>query len=81
MRKLHFTGAVNSREEAGGTKAAFTMTGDGMLNGNKFTADVHGGPLLNVDESRPYGFTADIRAGQTHVTAAATTAIAPAAYL
>ena len=43
--------------------------GDGALNGNKFTAAVHGGPLLNVDEAKPYAFTADIHAGQTHVTA------------
>jgi uncharacterized protein involved in outer membrane biogenesis len=69
VRRLHFTGTVNSREEAGGVKAAFTMTGDGTLNGNRFTADVHGGPLLNVDETVPYNFTADIHAGATHVTA------------
>jgi uncharacterized protein involved in outer membrane biogenesis len=69
VRKLHFAGTVNSSEESGGAKAAFTMTGDGTLNGNTFTADLHGGPLLNVDESRPYEFTADIHAGQTHVTA------------
>jgi uncharacterized protein involved in outer membrane biogenesis len=72
VRKLHFRGTVNSSEGApagGGAKAAFTMTGDGTLNGNRFTAAVQGGPLLHVDESRPYRFTADIHAGQTHVTA------------
>ena len=69
VRKLHFIGTINSSEEAGGRSAAFSMTGDGSLNGNKFTADVHGGPLLNVDESRPYDFTADIHAGETHVIA------------
>ena len=69
VRKLHFTGTVNSREEGGGAEAGFTMTGDGTLNGNAFTADLRGGPLLNVDESRPYHFTADVHAGKTHVTA------------
>jgi uncharacterized protein involved in outer membrane biogenesis len=69
VRKLHFTGTVNSSEQAGGRNAAFTLTGKGTLNGNVFTADVHGGPLLNVDESRPYDFTADLHAGLTHVLA------------
>jgi uncharacterized protein involved in outer membrane biogenesis len=71
VRKLHFAGTVNSSEQAGGgeRRAAFALTGKGTLNGNVFTADVQGGPLLNVDEGRPYDFTADIHAGATHVTA------------
>jgi uncharacterized protein involved in outer membrane biogenesis len=68
VRKLHFTGTVNSSEDAGGKNAAFTMAGDGTLNGNKFLANVKGGPLLNVDESNPYNFNADIHSGETHVT-------------
>ena len=66
VRKLHYTGTVNSSEEAGGKGAAFALLGDGTLNRNKFQADVKGGPLLNVDESKPYNFTADVRAGDTH---------------
>jgi uncharacterized protein involved in outer membrane biogenesis len=69
VRKLRFTGTINSSEEAGGRNAAFTLEGDGTLNGNIFTADVRGGPLLNIDESRPYLFDATIRAGDTHATA------------
>jgi uncharacterized protein involved in outer membrane biogenesis len=69
VRKLKFTGTINSQEEAGGRNAAFTLEGDGTLNGNIFTANVRGGPLLNVDESRPYEFDATLRAGQTHATA------------
>jgi uncharacterized protein involved in outer membrane biogenesis len=69
LRKLKFLGTVNSSEEAGGRKAAFSLKGDGTLNGNVFTADVKGGPLLNIDESRPYEFTAEVKAGATHVTA------------
>src|SRR6266702_3307310 len=72
VRKLHFTGTVTSEENSGGgsssngKRAAFTLTGDGTLNKSKFLADVKGGPLLNVDQSKPYDFTADVRAGETH---------------
>ena len=66
VRKLHFTGTVNSREELGSKVAAFTLLGDGTLNKNKFMANVTGGPLLNVDSSKPYNFNADVRAGETH---------------
>ena len=65
VRKLHFTGTVNSSEELGSKVAAFTLLGDGTLNKNKFMADVTGGPLLNVDSSNPYNFHADVRAGET----------------
>jgi len=66
VRKLRFTGTVSSQETVGGGRAAFSLLGDGTLNKNKFTANVKGGPLLNVDASRPYHFNADVRAGQTH---------------
>jgi uncharacterized protein involved in outer membrane biogenesis len=66
VRKLHFTGTVSSEENQNGGRAAFTLKGDGTLNQNKFLADVSGGPLLNVDESKPYKFAADVRAGATH---------------
>ncbi|HWC62098.1 MAG TPA: AsmA family protein, partial [Rhizomicrobium sp.] len=66
VRKLKFIGTISSQEYARGGGSAFALTGDGTLNANKFTADVHGGPLINVDESRPYAFTADITAGDTH---------------
>ncbi len=66
VRKMRFTGTVSSEETSHGGKAAFSLTGNGTLNRNKFVADVKGGPLLNVDASRPYHFTADVRAGQTH---------------
>ena len=66
VRKLHFTGTVTSEENRGGGRSAFTLNGDGTLNTNKFMADVAGGPLLNVDDSKPYDFNADIHAGETH---------------
>lgn len=45
------------------------MTGQGTLNGNKFLAEIHGGALLHVDETKPYDFTADIHSGATHIEA------------
>jgi hypothetical protein len=66
IRKLHFTGTVNSQENLGGKGGAFTLTGDGTLNLSKFLADVKGGPLIHVDQSKPYDFTADVKAGTTH---------------
>jgi uncharacterized protein involved in outer membrane biogenesis len=70
VRRLDFSGTVNSHEQSGGRHAAFVLTGRGTLNKSLFEADVRGGPLLNVDENRPYGFTAEIRAGKTHAQAA-----------
>jgi AsmA family protein len=66
VRKLHFTGTVTSEENRGGGRSAFTLNGDGTLNTNKFRADVAGGPLINVDSSKPYEFNADIHSGETH---------------
>jgi len=68
-RKMHFTGTVSSSESTTGQGRGFLLTGDGTLNEQKFTADVHGAPLLNVDQSKPYPFTMDVHAGYTHVTA------------
>ena len=68
-RKLSFVGTVSSHESANGRRAAFTLDGDGLLNGRKFTAAIHGGPLINVDTTKPYKFEADIHAGPTHVVA------------
>jgi uncharacterized protein involved in outer membrane biogenesis len=68
VRKLRFTGTVSSSERDGGRNGAFTLTGDGTLNARKFSADIRGGPLLNLDETKPYNFGADITAGNTHAT-------------
>jgi hypothetical protein len=57
---------VSSREAVGAAQAAFQLFGTGTLNGEIFQADVRGGPLIHVDETHPYAFTADVRAGATH---------------
>jgi uncharacterized protein involved in outer membrane biogenesis len=66
IRKLHFTGTVNTQETLGGRGGEFSLTGDGTLNLSKFLADVKGGPLIHVDKTKPYQFTADVKAGATH---------------
>jgi hypothetical protein len=67
VRRLKFRGTVSSQEKASGQGAGFHLEGDGTLNANKFVATMEGGPLLHVDESKPYGFNADIHSGATHV--------------
>jgi AsmA family protein len=66
IRKLHFSGTVNSQEDIAHGGGAFSLTGNGTLNLSKFLADVKGGPLIHVDQSKPYDFTADVTAGTTH---------------
>ena len=66
VRRLHFTGTVSSQEGSNAGRAVFALKGDGTLNQNKFLANVTGEPLLNVDQSKPYHFNADVRAGETH---------------
>jgi AsmA family protein len=68
-RKLTFVGTVDAKEQLGVPNRGFQMTGNGSLNSQPFTLQVTGGPLLNIDRDKPYPFDADIRAGQTYVTA------------
>lgn len=67
-RKLMFVGILNSHE-GGRTGAGFNLSGKGSMNGKPLTAVVNGGPLINVDVTKPYAFNADVHAGPTHVTA------------
>ena len=68
-RKLTFTGTVDANERLGLANKGFQMVGKGELNAQPFTLQVTGGPLLNIDRTKPYPFDADIQAGQTYVTA------------
>ena len=69
QRKLRFSGTVDAKEALGEANKGFQMTGQGSLNAQPFHLRVTGGPLLNIDRDKPYPFNADIRAGQTYVTA------------
>ncbi|HEV2533308.1 AsmA family protein [Phenylobacterium sp.] len=69
IRKLTFNGTIDAHEQLGAQTRGFEMTGQGALNAQPFHLEVTGGPLLNIDRNKPYPFNADIRAGQTYVTA------------
>jgi uncharacterized protein involved in outer membrane biogenesis len=68
-RNLRFTGTINAREKLGAENRGFAMVGTGSLNRQPFHLQVTGGPLLNIDRNKPYPFDADLRAGETYVTA------------
>jgi len=68
-RKLTFKGTIEASEQLGARNTGFEMRGQGALNAQPFVAQVTGGPLLNIDRAKPYPFDANIRAGQTFVTA------------
>jgi hypothetical protein len=69
VRKLTFSGTINAQERLGAQNRGFALAGQGALNSQPFRLDISGGPLLNIDRSRPYPFDAEIRAGATYVTA------------
>lgn len=68
-RKLTFTGTLNATEQLGAANKGFEMVGQGLFNAQPFHLQVTGGPLLNIDRDKPYPFDADIRAGETYITA------------
>jgi uncharacterized protein involved in outer membrane biogenesis len=68
-RKLTFEGTINAAEQLGVKTQGFELKGQGRLNAQPFTAAVVGGPLLNIDKDKPYPFDADIRSGETYITA------------
>jgi len=72
LRKLMFTGAVSSHENAGVGMGSFQLAGLGTLNGEKFSAELQSAPLVNVDTSKPYDFSFDLHSGATSVAAAGT---------
>ncbi|WP_240606552.1 AsmA family protein [Phenylobacterium kunshanense] len=68
-RDVRFQGAISAREQLGGGNRGFELVGQGTINRAPFRAEVTGGPLLNIERSRPYPFDAEIRAGRTFITA------------
>ena len=70
QRKLKFTGTVFAHEKANGSgQEGFRLAGTGTLNAKSFLMNITGGPLLNVRPDKPYPFSLDVRAADTHVTA------------
>jgi uncharacterized protein involved in outer membrane biogenesis len=68
-RDVRFQGTINAREHLGADNRGFELLGRGTINGAPFRAEVVGGPLLNIERSKPYPFDVDLRAGDTYVTA------------
>jgi uncharacterized protein involved in outer membrane biogenesis len=68
-RKLNFAATINASEQLNANNRGFELVGKGAINAQPFRMDVTGGPLINIKRNSPYPFDADIRAGQTHITA------------
>ncbi len=69
MRKLKFEGTINASERLGAENKGFGLLGKGTINGAPFRMDVTGGPLINIERDKPYPFDAEIRAGDTYLSA------------
>jgi uncharacterized protein involved in outer membrane biogenesis len=66
-KRLTIDGTVNASESSTGQGEGFKLVGKGTVNANPFTLLVTGGPLIHVERGKPYHFTADVRAGATHL--------------
>jgi hypothetical protein len=79
IRKLVLDGALSAADEAGNEStgfkenAGFKLNCSGSLNARPFRAQIHGGPLVNLDPDHPYELKA-------HLTAADMTADAQASF-
>jgi uncharacterized protein involved in outer membrane biogenesis len=73
IRKLTFSGSLVAGEQQGKDDAsAFKIRCSGSLNEKPFKLDANGGPLLNLEPTKPYSFAAHLTASdinlETHVT-------------
>jgi hypothetical protein len=70
IRKLMLEGSLNAADEAG-REGGFNLKCSGSLNEKPFHAQVHGGPLINLDPDHPYDLEAHVTASDivldTHV--------------
>jgi AsmA family protein len=63
LRKLQFKGEISIAEQGGQPSgSALNVHGSGLLNGKPFDLRVQGGPLVEVDPGKPYGFDAELHA-------------------
>jgi AsmA family protein len=63
IRKMQFKGEISIAERSsqpGGS--ALNLHGSGLLNGKPFDLRVQGGPLVEVNPSKPYDFDAELHA-------------------
>lgn len=69
-RKLSLKAKVEAHEAQADRR--FRLTGDGALNGARFSLEVEGGALINVRKDHPYPFEARVQAGRTRMSATGT---------
>jgi uncharacterized protein involved in outer membrane biogenesis len=62
IRKLMLDGSLNASDEARRASGGFTLKGSGSLNDKPFHAQLHGGPLVNLDPDHPYDMEAHLTA-------------------
>jgi uncharacterized protein involved in outer membrane biogenesis len=62
IRKLKLDGSLNAADEAATDSAGFSLKCAGSLNDKPFRAQVHGGPLINLDPDHPYDLVAHLTA-------------------
>jgi uncharacterized protein involved in outer membrane biogenesis len=62
IRKLKLDGSLNAADEAGKGSAGFSLKCTGSLNDKPFRAQIHGGPLINLDPEHPYDLEAHLTA-------------------
>lgn len=58
-RAIQLDATVNAREGSDGD-AGFRLAGRGTMDGTPLTLEVRGGPFINIDRNRPYGFKAEL---------------------
>jgi AsmA family protein len=68
-KRLVLDGRFASQETDGSSENSFRLDGKGRLNRRPFVLTMTGDPLLNIDPDQPYGFKADVRAGDTRIAA------------
>jgi uncharacterized protein involved in outer membrane biogenesis len=70
QRKLKFAATVSAGEGRSGSPGEpFELLGQGTLNEKPFSVKVDGGPLVSVEEHRPYPFDLKITASDIHAQA------------
>ncbi len=58
-RDIRLEATISAREGSDGD-AGFHLEGRGTMNGTPLTLEVRGGPFINIERDRPYGFKAEL---------------------
>ncbi|MGZ9098803.1 MAG: AsmA family protein [Brevundimonas sp.] len=58
-RDIKLAATISAREGSDGD-AGFHLEGRGTMNGTPLTLEVRGGPFINIERNKPYGFKAEL---------------------